>query len=162
MRIWFIATPNRELRKCNARGMRFRALVGGIFGASILPYNLDGTRARHNKFSKKRGHAQTIRVFIWFSYGNCVFLARVRGSTSWARRLGKAMMREMRAEFFRRWFAATPNRELRKCNARGMRFGAPVGGIYGASILPYDLDGTRARHNTFSKKRGHPTHFCTF
>ena len=39
---------------------------------------------------------------------------------------------------------------------------APVGVIYGASIVPYKLDSTRAWHSKFSKKRGRPTQLCVF
>ena len=53
----------RELRKFNARGRRMCAPVGTIYGASILPYKLEGTRARRSKCSKKRMAAEHIRGF---------------------------------------------------------------------------------------------------
>ena len=67
LRRWFAAAPSSELRKCYARGMRIRAPVGGYYGASILPYNLDGTEARqHQKFKKARAFANHTRFHLVF------------------------------------------------------------------------------------------------
>ena len=88
-------------------------------------------------------------VFIKLSYAFCVFFPRVGEGNSWPKRSGKNLSSEQRGSRGGASDVLQQHRargELRNFNARGRQMCAPVGGIYGASIRPYKLEGTSVRH----------------